>query len=433
MSEAIHRRTMSNSLLRPYLALGSALIAFLLLGTIRAADTPGAVLLPRGPDRAIDLSTFAGHTFLQAMQAPGNGIFDKTDADDGASVTIANADLIVQDVNQFDSTVSEQIFGMFKNGPADFRKLMTNIQGKSFSPRTIRGGLQPFIAHANLKPGASPVIGVDASADMALLASGSGTLVKIDSANYFYNVGYQKPIVKSGRSYGAATGRSLLDPSDKNYLTEMADYLKPATTPDVSPFFAAILKVLTNCDSSDFAALPAAGQVTATDFVTIYTAELERHVMVNLDPSQHPWEIDLAEVTFLTAHGAPSGMVMQNGTLVSGTAVAYFAKGATGSGIGDTRKDFVKLARRITAFESDPHHHPDLVAAIVNLTPIQDKIILASVKGDVIRRFLVYLNRPEAQSSIQGHSADFVTAMVAFLKQVNADNAQITQYVDNNP
>jgi len=431
MNEAIRRRTLSNSLLRPCLTL--VLMAFLLLGTIRAAATSGAVLLPRGTDRTIDLSTLAGHTFLQAMQATGSGIFDKTDADDGASVTIANADPIVQDVNKFDSKVSQKVFGMFKGGQTDFQKLMTNIQGKSFSPRTIRGGLQPFIAHANLKPGTSPIIGVDVSADMALLASGSGTLVKIDSANYFYNLGYQKPIVKSGRSYGAATGRSLLDPSDKKYLTEMADYLQPATTPDASPFFVAILKVLTNCDSSDFATLPAAGEVTATDFVTIYTAELERHVMVNLNPSQHPWEIDLAEVTFLTAYGAPSGMVMQNGALVPGTAVAYFATGATGSGIGDTRKDFVRLARRITAFESDPHHHPELITAIVNLTPIQDQTILASVKGDVMRRFLVYLNRPESQNSIQGHSADFVTAMVAFLKQVNADNAQITQYVHNNP
>jgi hypothetical protein len=123
---------------------------------------------------------------------------------------------------------------------------------------------------------------------MALLASGSGTLVTIDPENYFYNVGYQRPNVKSGRSYAVAQGRSLLDPSDKDYLSEMADYLKPSSTTDASSFFAAILKVLTSCDSSGFAALPANAQVVATDFVTIYTAELERHVMVNLAPNTHP-------------------------------------------------------------------------------------------------------------------------------------------------
>jgi len=437
MNTAIHRRkTLRHDLLRPCLTLGCALIAFLLIGTIHAVDAgspAGAVLLSRSSDRTIDLSSFVGHTFLQAMQAGGSGIFDKTETDDGTPVTVVNADQIVQDVNQFDSKVSQKLFGMFQNGQTDFQGLLSKIQGKSFSPRNIRSGLQPFISHSNLKPNASPNIAVDASADMALLASGSGTLVIIDPVNYFYNLGYQKPIVKSGRSYGAAPGRSLLDPSDKNYLSELTDYLKPATTPDASPFYTAILKVLTDCNSSDFATLPPIAQVTATDFVTIYTAELERHVMVNLVPNLHPWEIDLAEVTFLASYGSASGMVMKNGALVPGTAVAYFGVGATGSGIGETRKDFVKLARQITTFESNPHHHPELIKAIVNLTPIQDQKILSQVKGDIFRRFLVYLNRPELQSSIQGHSGDFVNAMVAFLKQINADNGQITQYIHSNP
>jgi hypothetical protein len=437
MTQAIHQRKNTNKQpLRPSLISGSALIVFLLIGTIHSFGTnapAGTVLLPRGADRTIDLSSLVGQTYLQAMQAPGSGIFDKTEADNGAAVTIAPADQIVAVVNQFDSKVSQQVVGMFKNGQADFQSVMSTIQGKSFSPQTIRGGIQPFISSSNLKPSASPNIAVDASADMALLASGSGTLITIDQANYFYNVGYQKPNVKSGRSYAVASGRSLLDPSDKDYLTEMAAYLKPATTPDAGPFYAAILKVLTNCNSSDYATLPAPAQVTATDFLAIYTAELDRHVMVNLVPSTHPWEIDLAEVTFLTSYGAASGMVMKNGALVPGTAVAYYAVGTSGSGIGETRKDFVKLATQITTFESDAQHHPELVNAIVNLTPISDQKILSQVKGDVIRRYLVYLNRPEFQSSIQSHASDFVNAMVAFLKQINADNSQITQYIYSNP
>jgi hypothetical protein len=437
MSEAMWcRKALGNRLLGLCLTLRGAFIVVLLVGTIHADGTSspaGGVLLPRGADRTIDLSTMVGQTFLQVMQAKGSGIFDKKDADDAAAVTIASADQTVADVNQFDTKVSQQVFGMFKNGQMDFHAVMANIQGKSFSPQNIRNGVRPFITAAKLKPSANANIAVDASADMALLASGSGTLVKIDGANYYYNVGYQKPNVKTGRSYGAATGRSLLDPSDKEYLTEMASYLKPATTPDASPFFTAILKVLTNCDASDFAGLPTNAQVTATDFMTIYTAELDRHVMVQLVPSTHPWEIDLAEVTFLTSYGAASGLVMKNGALVPGTAVAYFGVGTSGSGIGETRKDFMKLATRITTFESDPHHHPELVNAIVTLTPIHDQKILSQVKGDVMRRFLVYLNRPEFQSSIQGHSSDFVNAMVAFLKQINTDNSEITQFIHNNP
>jgi hypothetical protein len=437
MTEAILRgKARGNRMVRLGFALGSVLAVFLLLGTIHATSNGspvGAVLLPRGADRTIDLASLAGQTFLQAMQAAGTGIADKAEADDAAAVTIASADQTVQDVNQFDSNVSHQVFGMYKNGQADFRSVMSNIQGKSFSPRTIRSGVRPFISPSNLKPGANANIAVDASADMALLASGSGILVKIDSSNYFYNVGYQKPVVKSGRTYAVASGRSLLDPSDREYLTEMAAFLNPATTPDAGPFYTAVLKVLTKCDTTDVATLPAPGQVTATDFLAIYTAELDRHVMVNLVPSTHPWEIDLAEVTFLTSYGAASGMVMKNGSLVPGTAVAYFGVGATGSGIGETRKDFIKLATRITTFENDPHHHPELVKAIMDLTPITNPQILSAVKGDVIRRYLVYLNRPEFQSNVQSHSSDFVNAMVAFLKQIKADDSQITPFVQSHP
>jgi hypothetical protein len=437
MSPAIHfPKTMSKYLLRLWCILGLASIGFLLLGIARAVGTGSpdeTVLLPRGPERTIELASFQGQTYLQAMQAHGTGIFDKTDADDTAAVTIADADQIVNDVTRFDSKVSERLFGMFQNGQSDLQSLMAKIQGKSFSPQNMWTGLKPLMAQANLKPSARANLALDASADMALLASGSGTLVKINSTNYFYNLGYQKPVVQSGRSFGVAPGRSLLDSSDKDYLTELAEYSKPGTTPDASPFYTAILKVLTNCNTSDFANLPMIGQVVATDFVTIYTAELERHVMVNLVPNQHPWEIDLAEVTFLNSYGAASGMVMQKGALGPGTAVAYYAVGTKGSGIGETRADFVKLATLITRFENDPLHHPELVSTIVKITPIQDKKILAAVGGDVIRRLLVYLNRPEFQSDIRNHPSDFTNAMVAFLKQINADSAPITQYIQNNP
>jgi hypothetical protein len=159
MTQAIPRRkAISKHRLRLSLISGSAALVFLLIGTIHAVGTnspTGTVLLPRGADRTIDLSSFAGQTFLQAMQASGTGIFDKTEADNAAIVTIAGADQIVVDVNQFDFRVSQQVFGMFTNGQADFQSLMSNIQGKPFSPQTMRGGIQPFISNSNLKPTAN--------------------------------------------------------------------------------------------------------------------------------------------------------------------------------------------------------------------------------------------------------------------------------------
>ena len=130
MTKSIHPPTTTR---RPFglrLVLASALFVFLVIGTTHALSPnppAGGVVLPRGADRTIDLSSFAGKTYLQAMQSTSNGIFDKTDADDSATVTIATADQIVADVNQFDAKVSQQIFGMFKNGQTDFHAVMANI------------------------------------------------------------------------------------------------------------------------------------------------------------------------------------------------------------------------------------------------------------------------------------------------------------------
>jgi hypothetical protein len=380
----------------------------------------------------VDLSAFKEKTFLQAMQSKGDGIFDKTDQDDNTPVTIAPAEQIVNLLSQFDPKVGQKLFGMFKHGADDLRSVISNIQGQSLSPKQIRGALDPFIAkppNPNLKDPTRANLALSSIAALSLLGSGSGTLVQIDSRDYLYNVGYEKPNVKSGRSFGVSSTRAALDPSDTLYLGELDDYLKQASDTDGQGFYRAILHILTKCDSSDFGAINPGAQTVGTDFITIYTAELDRHAMVNLDVNKSPWEIDLAEVTFITAYGARSGMVMKNGTLAAGTAKDYYGQGTTGGGIGDTRRDFTKLATLITSFEMDPAHHPDLVQAVVKLTPIQDTAISSQVAGDIFRRYLVYLNRPEFETPIAGNADAFTDSMIALLQQIQADQEQITAYI----
>jgi hypothetical protein len=395
------------------------LLFLAILGSYSHAQT--TVILPRDPGRTIDLSAFTGKTYLQVMESPGDGIFSKTNFDDNSPVTIVTGAQIVQIINQLDSRVGQKLFGLFKNGESDFRIIIANIQGQSLSPQQIRSALLPYIT--NLVDPNRANIALDSSAGLALLASGSGTLVLINPNGYFYNVGYQTPIVKSGRSFGTAPGRSLLDPSDKDYLTEMDAYLKGITPDELNSIYEAILEVLTKSDGSKLSSLSSSAQVMAIDFFTIYTPELDRHVMVNLDAQKDPWEIDIAEVTLLTAYGAASGMVMKNGSLVPGTAADYCSAGA----IGDARGDFTKLGAIITAFEVG--QHPDVIQAIVDLTPIQDTEILSAIGGDVFRRLLVFLNRIEFKDSVQSHAEALTNAMVQLLKQVRLDQSQITQYV----
>jgi hypothetical protein len=331
----------------------------------------------------------------------------------------------MQTINQLDSKVGQRVFGLFKNGESDFLTIITHIQGQSLTPQQIRNALSPYIA--NLIDPSHANVALDSAATLALLASGSGTLVLINPNAYFYNVGYEAPVVKSGRSFGAAPGRALLDPSDREYLTEMEACLKGATPEQINSIYEAILEFLTKSDGSKLPNLSSCAQVMTIDFFTIYTAELIRHVMVNLDVQKDPWEIDIAEVTLLTDYGAASGLVMKNGSLVTGTAADYYAQGASGGGIGDTRRDFTRLGALITAFEAE--QHPDLIQAVVDLTPIQDAEILSAIGSDVFRRFVVFLNRIEFQDAVQGHPDTLSNAMVQLLTQVRLDQSQITQYV----
>jgi hypothetical protein len=81
----------------------------------------------------------------------------------------------------------------------------------------------------------------------------------------------------------------------------------------------------------------------------------------------------------------------------------------------------------IISFESS--NHQNLVVALLNLTRIADPTIASTVSGDVFRRLLVYLNRPEFQNGVHTNSKAITDALTALLTQVRADNSQITAYI----
>jgi hypothetical protein len=392
--------------------------------TLAGAPQPGpaGVLLPRTPGQTISIAASGGDTYLNAARTAG-GLFAKVETDAATPVRIASGDAIAALIDQFDPTVAKNLYGEFTNGKADFKAIVSHAQGQSLLPQQVRTTLQPFITHLSNASGATPALA--RVSDLSLLASYSGTLVVIDANNYFYNVAYQSPIVQSGRSYGVGQGRRLLDQSDAGYLRELDAYLKAASAGEVSGFYRDIVQLLAQSSSGGLSGLTSAGQVVTTDFLTVYTAELIRHNMVGLNVAKDPWEIDIGEITFLTDYGAAVGQVMVNGHLVPGTADVYGKKA-----IGDTRLDFTKLARGITAFERS--RHPDLIASIIQLTDIQDQALLNLVGDDVFRRVFVYLNRPEYQAKLKATSGPLIDAIVALLSQVRMDGSQITTYLKSN-
>ena len=256
-----------------------------------------------------------------------------------------------------------------------------------------------------------------------LIEKGAGVAIRIDSHNYIFNIGYldgsdEKNDVKSGRSYGVGPTSRESDPSDVAYLNELEKYL--SSEPQAAgEFVHALMLVLTNCDTSDWKKLSQDGQIVATDFLAIYTAESDRHLMVHLSPGSHPWEIDLAAATFVSIFDTATGLIMQNGKLINGNLNQWWAKGASGSGIGNTRRDRIALQRLIARYDADS----DLLREISVVT---DK----AAGDDAIQGVLVYLNSESSPLTMsETASAQLTNLMEKYLVHVQTESAKIAHTV----
>ena len=389
------------------------------------ALTSGPVL-KRTATRTLHIDDFKGQTYLQMMQSPSSGIYDKTTSDYNVGVKIATASTIVKNIGKCDPSVGTKAYSYFTGGETDFKSIVGNISGQSLSSASIISTLTPFVI--NLKNTADKKYATERCATLALLASGSGTLVTITPKSYFYNVSYNTSSGANGRTFAVTSTRKLLDASDSHYLGEMDALLKSSSMADSNAFYDAFLRVLVQCDSSGFSALSTDADTVDTDLLAIYTAELIRHNSAGLNPTKDPWEIDLGEVTFLTAYGAASGMVMQNGSLVPGKATAYYGQGtSSGTGIGATEDQFEKLGRLITAYETASN--PTIVNNVLTNCPITDPSILADINGDLFRQILIYMTQPGFQATIASKPDPLRNAVLALLAQIRTDQAAITTYV----
>jgi hypothetical protein len=261
-----------------------------------------------------------------------------------------------------------------------------------------------------------------------LIAKKAGVAIRIDSNNYFFNVGYNNGTggsddLKSGRSYGVGPTNRESDPSDEAYLTELAAYYKnePGSMQD---FFHALLLALFDCDTSGwnsdsagYHAMSQSGQIVATDFMAIYTAESDRHIMINLAPKTHPWEVDLAAATFVSEFVSVTGKIMQGGQLKPGAIGQWWAKGTSGSGIGETRADRIRLQRKIADYEFELH--PDLVTTV-------NSIVGVAKGDDPIQETFEYLNSPTSPKNLNNTSGNnLMSALLAYMANVKKDATTI--------
>jgi len=265
-----------------------------------------------GGKAPISASTSAGH-ICKTFLADVVGIHAEIVADFDRTITIADAETVLATMNKFDPAVGKKVVEDYFAGEDGFVSVIGKIAGRAIPIADLRDTLEAAVDAATLSKWSSQEL--SETADMVLVASGSGTLVRLDDDNYFYNVGFQDPIRFSGRGYRVAKGRKALDPSDAVYLSQMGAYFGPDND-DPSPFYRTMFELLANSDPRRIAGLPLDVQVLITDFMTIYTAELDRNNMAKLSPDKWAWQSDLAELTMLAAYGGASGMAVENGKLV---------------------------------------------------------------------------------------------------------------------
>jgi hypothetical protein len=464
--------------------VAAVLFTTLIAGCQPTAGLDGASLassatpaLGRSP--AIELASFAGKmTFQEAMLAPG-GIKEAIDRDYASPVTFLGprefadnlalpADSVVENVlwrRQKDGTKWPKLTGPAATPEENLALLQAELAKlgsaapKDVFPSTMYFAEQPrwmkAARYAELKKTAKPGLMLDAmnrsgvradlwgTTTLVLLANGSGTMVVLDDQNHFLNVGYapgnfgkkndaladvewiqRDQDVRSGRSFGGAEEHRLLDASDAFYLRSLQKYLtsEPA---EASKFYAALLQVILRSDPSGLKSLSPAGQAVATDFIAVYTAELDRHLMSNLE--SHAWEWDLAEATISALYVAKTGMMYRevdtdgDGEADSwvykrGEALNFWDIGPSGrSGIGVTKQGRHMLQERLTAYvrRTSPKLIDDLGAALG-----------ISIKRDALREMTGRVTfGPQAE--LRANAPAIIAALEAVLAVVDRDAAAI--------
>jgi hypothetical protein len=160
-----------------------------------------------------------------------------------------------------------------------------------------------------------------------------------------------------------------------------------------------------------------------SDFFTVYTAESIRHLMVNLAGGVHPWEIDLAAVTFVAPISVRMGKIVTEGVLKADSLGGWFAPspnnrpdGPQRSGIGITRKDRKALQAAIQKYEMTTPDGRKIISEI--------QAIIGN-HNDVIQGVFEYLSSPSTPQSMGANAQKLASLMAQYNQMITEDAAQI--------
>jgi len=373
----------------------------------------------------MDLQNYSGQSFLQTMIEPDYGVVAQFDADYEDTYAFANAKAVGKAIENFDRKNKNRILKMFNASVTELKVFTKALkeQEQNFSPSNINDKVGNVLRKLNIQADKY------ALAQFIAIASGAGTLIRINQDNYFYNFGYFSPEVRSGRSYGATNLHNANDASHLMYLRQLEGFLKDERN-NHHLFYLGLLKFLVDTDVSVYEVPEFNDEAEAvlTDYITVYTAELRRHLMKNLHPSRAPWGNDMTEATFLSLFNVKSGLMMLQEGLVESSIKEHWALSRSGSGrsgFGINRKQRRSLQTKISNFfrKNDDSDKREVVLKI-------DRLIGKNKSGDVYRGVMEYLNNRknlDDKSRVEGVESELPQAFVEFLMEVDKDTDLIVE------
>ena len=169
-------------------------------------------------------------------------------------------------------------------------------------------------------------------------------------------------------------------------------------------------------------------QAILTDYITVYTAELRRHLMKRLHPRRAPWGNDMTEATFLSLFNARTGYMMLDEGLVKSSIKEHWALSKTGSGrsgFGINRRPRRKLQAKISNFFRY-HQEEELRESVEAI----DSLIGKRRDGDVYRGVMEFLNNRKNLNNpdrVENVEDELVIHFVNFLMEVDEYRFEILE------
>lgn len=415
-----------------------SLLALFLAFSAVAADAPLKV------SATFDLSagSFKG-TFFELMSKK-SGIKAALDKDYDEAVEITSVSSFRKNASHFAHI--EELEKKIKGGADGLDQVIAELAGKKIPVDKMYSAVVGQLRSNGLFAIANPQQQsrlAGALVPVIAIISGKGVLVQLDKETYCYNYGYavgsggsdlesDKMDRRTGRSYGASVERNAYDPTDNDYLRMLAEYTAHASYSELKKFYTTVFEILLKSDTSGIKSLNKAGQTVIADFMAIYMAELDRHLMTGL--KMYEWENALTEITMLAAFSASDngvtldsrvgasnenerGLVESKELKIRERLTGFFGVGTDGSGLdGRNKQRRHALTRKIVAQQRKLN--PSMVSAI-------EELIDAKAGADIYDELMEHINNFKTQAEVKKNADKLIDAVVEFVLKTRSSASEM--------